>query len=310
MHVVFGTGGVGLAVVDTLVKRGLQVRVVNRSGSAEVPTGVEVVGGDASDPVFATQAANGATVIYQCLNPPYHMWPRLFPPLQRAVLAAAEAAEARLVTLENLYMYRHQSPMPITEDTPEEPPTRKGRVRKQMSDELRRAHDQGRVRMVIGRASDYFGPRGEVMSPLGDRVVPRILEGKNVSVLGDPGLPHTYSYLPDVGSALVILGERDEAIGQVWHLPNADTVSTRELVEMMYEAAGTSGKVGKVPRPALRMVSWFNPMVKETLEMLYEFDEPYVVDSSKFTDTFGETATPLAAAAEETVGWFRENVSA
>jgi nucleoside-diphosphate-sugar epimerase len=215
-----------------------------------------------------------------------------------------------LVALENLYMYRHESSLPITEDTPEEPPTKKGRVRKQMSDELRQAHDQGRVQMVIGRASNYFGPRGEVMSPLGDRVVPRILEGRNVSVLGDPDLPHTYSYLPDVGRALVTLGERNEAIGQVWHLPNANTVSTRELVEMMYEAAGTSGKVGKVPRPALWMVSWFNPMVRETLEMLYEFDEPYVVDSSKFTNAFGEMATPLTAAAEETVGWFRENVSA
>jgi nucleoside-diphosphate-sugar epimerase len=310
MHVVFGTGGVGMAVVDVLVERGHQVRAVNRSGTAAVPVGVEVLGGDASDPEFATRAANGATVIYQCLNPPYHKWPEYFPPLQRSVLSAAEATGARLVTLENLYMYRHVSSRRITEETPEEPPTRKGKVRKAMADELRRAHDQGRLQAAVGRASDYFGPRGGVMSPLGDRVVPRILRGKNVSVLGDPDLPHTYSYLPDVGRSLVTLGERDEALGEVWHLPNADTVSTRELVQMMYDAAGTAGTVGRVPRPALRLVSWFNPLVKETMEMLHEFDEPYIVDSSKFSAAFGDISTPLPAAARETVDWFRGRAGA
>ena len=109
------------------------------------------------------------------------------------------------------------------------------------------------------------------------------------------------------GRALVTLGEREEALGQVWHLPNAENTSTRELVEMMYDAAGTAGKVGKVPRPALRMVSMFNPMLKETMEMLYEFDEPYVVDSSKFTATFGYGGTPLSTAAKETIDWYRGN---
>lgn len=304
MHVVFGTGAIGLAVIDALLDNGHEVRAINRSGAAPLPEEVAVVGGDASDPGFAQQAASGASVVYQCLNPPYNEWPDLFPPLQRAVIAAAEASGARLVTLENLYMYRHDSSRPITEETPEEPPTVKGKVRKEMSDELRLAHQQGRVQMTIGRASNYFGPRGGVMSPLGDRVVPRVLAGKNTSVLGDPSLPHTYSYLPDIGRSLVTLGEREEALGQVWHLPNADTTSTSELVGMMYEAAGTHGSVGKVPRPALRALSWFNPMLKETMEMLYEFDEPYVVDSSKFTTAFGVGGTPLPTAAKETVDWY------
>jgi nucleoside-diphosphate-sugar epimerase len=305
MHVVFGTGPIGLAVIDVLDEGGQPIRAVNRSGRADVPEGVEVVGGDASDPEFATGVARGATVVYQCLNPPYDKWPELFPPLQRAVVAAAGAAGARLVTLENLYPYRHDSSRPITETTPEKPRSRKGQVRKQMSDDLRRAHEEGRVQVAIGRASNYFGPRGGAQSPLGDRVVPRILQGKNVTTLGDPDLPHTYSYLPDIGRGLVVLGERDEAQGEVWHLPNAETTSTTALVELMYDAAGTEGSVGKVPRPALRVISWFNPMLREVMEMLYEFDEPYVVDSSKFTDTFGVDATPAPTAAAETIDWYR-----
>lgn len=305
MHVVFGTGAIGLAVVDALVQRGHKVTAVNRSGSASVPDGVDVVGGDASDPEFAERVSSGASVLYQCLSPSYDRWADLFPQLQRSVISAAGNVGARLVTLENLYMYRHDPSQPITEDRPEEPSTKKGRVRKEMSDELRSAHQQGRVQAAIGRASDYFGPRGGVMSPLGDRVVPRVLEGRNVSVLGDPGLPHTYSYLLDIGRGLVTLGERDEALGEVWHLPNAETTSTAELIQLMYDAAGTEGKVAKVPRPALRLVSWFNPMVRETMEMLYEFDESWVVDSSKFEDTFGESGTPLPTAAKATVDWYR-----
>lgn len=305
MHVVFGTGAIGLAVVDTLLDKGHQVRAVSRSGSAPFPDGVQVMAGDASDPDFAAKAAAGSTVVYQCLNPPYDKWPDLFPDLQRSVMSAAETAGARLVTLENLYMYRHDPSQPISEETPEEPSTVKGRVRKEMSDELRKAHAEGRIQVAIGRASNYFGPRGGAMSPLGDRVVPRVLGGKNVSVLGDPDLLHTYSYLPDIGRGLVTLGERDEALGEVWHLPNADTTTTTELVGMMYEEAGSEGKVGKVPRPALRMMSWFNPMLGEVMEMLYEFDDSYVVDSQKFASAFGDEGTPLSTAAAETVDWYR-----
>ncbi|MDX1450296.1 MAG: NAD(P)H-binding protein, partial [Acidimicrobiia bacterium] len=222
LHVVFGTGAIGLAVIDALVEAGRRVRAVNRSGRARVPQGVEVTCGDASDPGFARMAAEGASAVYQCLGPPYDRWAELFPPLQSAVISAAEAADARLVTLENLYMYRHDPAAPITEETPEEPRSRKGGLRKAMSDELRRVADEGRVEIAIGRASNYFGPRGGIMSPLGDRVVPRVLAGKNTTALGDPDLPHTYSYLPDIGRALVMLAERPEAAGHVWLLPNAE----------------------------------------------------------------------------------------
>ena len=305
LHVVFGTGAIGLAVIDVLVEEGRRVRAVNRSGHADVPEGVEIVGGDASDPGFAGVAADGAAVMYQCLNPPYNQWAELFPPLQRAVIAAAEAANARLVTLENLYMYRHDPSRSITEETPEEPRSKKGEVRKAMSDELRRATEDGRLEITIGRASNYFGPRGGVMSPLGDRVVPRVLAGKNTTALGDPELPHTYSYLPDIGRALVTLGERPEAAGHVWLLPSAETRTTAELTQLMYGAAGTQGRMSKAPRPAIRVLSWFNPMLREVWEMLYEFDEPFVVDSSKFASTFGWRGTPLQVAAKETVDWYR-----
>ena len=172
-HIVFGTGAIGLATLEALRRRGESVRMVNRSGSARVPEGIEVVGGDAGDPEFTVDVSRGAQVIYQTLNPPYARWTEEFPGLQAGVLAAAEAHGARLVSMENVYMYGRPAGRPLTETRDYAAHTKKGKLRGQMARELLAAHQAGRVQVAIGRASDYFGPRGGAQSNLGDRVFPR-----------------------------------------------------------------------------------------------------------------------------------------
>ena len=188
-HVIFGTGAIGLATLDALRRRGETARLVNRSGTAPVPDDIEVLGGDASDPAFTTAAARGARVVYQTLNPPYHQWAELFPALQAGVLAAAQASGARLVSMENVYMYGRPNGQPLTETRPYAAHTKKGTLRARMARELLAAHQAGNVQVVIGRASDYFGPRGGAQSMLGDRVIPAALAGKTATVLGDPTSP-------------------------------------------------------------------------------------------------------------------------
>src|SRR5215212_333767 len=305
LHVVFGTGPVGLAVMDELVSKGKRVRMVNRSGRASVPHGVEVVGGDATDEVFTRGASEGASVVYFALNPPYNKWPELFPRLQAGVLQGAAAAGAKLIAMENLYMYGPTGGRPITEDLPYVANTRKGRVRARMSEELMEAHTSGRVRVAIGRASDFFGPR-VLASAAGEQVFGRAVEGKSAQVAGDPDQPHTYTYAPDIGKGLVILGEREEALGQVWHLPSPETLTTREFVRMVFEEAGCEPKMQRAPKPLLWALGLFNPALRETIEMLYEFEEPFVVEHSAFARAFGNHATPLREAIRRTVRWYRE----
>src|SRR5918995_3707622 len=274
LHVVFGTGPVGLAVMDELVSKSKRVRMVNRSGRASVPHGVEVIGGDATDEVFAREASAGASVVYFALNPPYNKWPELFPPLQAGVLEGAASAGAKLIAMENLYMYGPTSGRPITEDLPHAPNTRKGRVRAMMSQELMDAHTSGRVRVSIGRASDYFGPR-VLVSAAGEQVFGRAVQGKSAQVAGDPDQPHTYTYAPDIGKGLVVLAEREEALGQTWHLPSPKTLTTREFVEMIFQEVGKPARVQAAPKILLRAIGLFNPGIRETIEMLYEFEEPF-----------------------------------
>jgi nucleoside-diphosphate-sugar epimerase len=310
-HVVFGTGAVGLATMDALLARGEQVRMVSRSGRAVVPEGVEVVGGDAADPAFTTTVAAGARVVYQTLNPPYDRWEEQFPALQAGVLAAAEAHGARLVSMETVYMYGRPDGAPLTEARAHDAHTHKGRLRSRMSRELLAAHDAGRVEAAIGRASDYYGPRGGAQSNLGDRVVPPALAGRTATVLGDPDQPHTYTFIPDIGEGLAVLGEHPDAPGRAWHLPNdPDTRTTRELVGTVHRLAGRSRtRVRRVPALLLRALAVRDPAVREILEMRYLFDEPFVVDSTDIHTLLGVAATPTDHGLERTVDAYRRAVS-
>jgi nucleoside-diphosphate-sugar epimerase len=266
---------------------------------------VEVVGGDATDGAFAREASQGASVVYFALNPPYDKWPELFPPLQAGVIEGAAAAGAKLVAMENLYMYGPTDGRPLTENLPYAANTRKGKVRARMSEELIEAHTSGRVRVAIGRASDFFGSR-VLASAAGEQVFGRAVEGKSAQVAGDPDQPHTYTYAPDIGKGLVTLGEREEALGRAWHLPSPETVTTREFVETIFEEVGKPARIQAAPKILLRALGLFNPALRETIEMLYEFEEPFVVDDSSFERAFGERATLLGEAIRRTVRWYRE----
>jgi nucleoside-diphosphate-sugar epimerase len=294
-HVIFGSGAIGLAIYDALRRRGITPRIVNRSGRARVADGVEVWGGDAADPEFTLAATTGATVIYQALNPPYSEWTERFPALQRSVLGAAQATGARLVSLENVYMYGRPNGEPLTEDRAYNAHTRKGRVRARMAQELLEAHATGSVEVVIGRASDYFGPRGGAQSNLGDRVFPAAIRGRRATVLGDPDQPHTYTFIPDIGEGLVVLGEHPSATGRAWHLPNdPKTRTTRQLVAEVYRQCGhPRATLWELPRPVIRALGLVNPTLHEIVEMSYQFEEPFVVDSTPMALQLGATATPL-----------------
>ena len=169
------------------------------------------------------------------MNPEYHRWAQDFPPLQRGVLAAAEATGARFVNMDNVYSYGRPAGRPLTEESPQQPHTRKGRVRLDMANDLWSAHRAGRVEVVSGRASDYYGPGAGASSPLGDRVLAQVVAGKPAALLGDPDLVHSYTYVPDIGEGLAVLGTADGVTGSAWHLPNdPEPRTSRAMVETLF----------------------------------------------------------------------------
>lgn len=304
LHVVFGTGQVGSALAARLVTTGRAVRAVSQHRPASLVDDVEWLRADVADAEVATDAAKGASVIYQCLNAPYTKWPALFPRLQAGVLVAAERTDALLVSLENVYGYGPTHGVPMTEEHPLAATTVKGRTRATMTRDLMDASDAGRVRISIGRASDFFGA-GVTESTLGDRVFAKALAGQRVDFLGDPSLLHTYSYVPDIASGLATLGTDERAVGQVWHLPGPETVTTRTVLDLIGDEVGHEITVRSMPELLLRALGLVNPMMKGLAEMSYQFDEPFVLDTSKYEATFGAAGTPLATALADTISWYR-----
>lgn len=301
--VVGGSGGTGGALVRELVGRGLPVRSISRKAPADVPGGVEVRLGDAADPAFMRSAAEGAAVVYNAANPPYPKWTSEFPPLMASITAAAEASRAKLVFADNLYMYGPVTG-PLSETSPASPAGRKGKLRRSLAEQLLAAHRAGRVRVAIGRSSDYFGPGG-LGTAVGERVFESALEGKAAQWLGSLDVPHSVSYLPDMARALVVLGTRDEADGQVWHLPGAAALTGREFVGVIGDVLGRPVKASATSPTMVRIAGVVSPFIRELNETMYQWTAPWVVESAKFEATFGPfEVTPHREAIAETLDWF------
>jgi nucleoside-diphosphate-sugar epimerase len=305
-HVILGTGPMGTAIARELSRRGNRsIRMINRSGNVPLDLAgdcVEVVKGDMYNVDSVRALTRGAQIVYQCAQPAYTEWLTKFPALQTAIIDGVAYNNAKLIVTENLYMYGDVD-VPIHEGLPYAAHTKKGRVRAQMSQALIDAHNAGKLRVAIARGSDFFGPNDSVS---GQQQYYPVLAGKTVNAIGNLDALHTYTFTEDFAKTLVILGERDEALGQAWHSPNASTITTREYLALIFKAAGKPYKVNAANKMMLRALGLFIPIVREIVEMYYEFAKPFVVDHAKFVSMFGNHATSLEEAVARTVAWFRQ----
>lgn len=304
LHVVLGAGGgSGSAVVRELTEQGAHVRAVTRA-AATLPEGVHHVRADVSTAEGARHATEGAAVVYHCVNVPYQQWYDKLLPIAANVLDGAAAAGARLVMMDNLYMYGAGAGV-MTETTPRAATGRKGRLRAELERRLLEAHEAGRVQVVIGRASDFYGPgAGSVPSMM---VFDRLAAGRTAFWVGRLDVPHTLHYLPDVARSLVILAGSDEAFGEVWHLPADEPLTGRQLIDLVAQGFGVRPRARRLGSGMMRLAGVVQPQVREVLELSYQFEAPFVADSSKFTAAFGRRITAHADAVKATVASYRAN---
>lgn len=304
LHVVLGaTGGIGSALVEELVERGHRVRAVSRSGNTSA--GAEGFRADVSSSAGAKAAASGAAVVYHAAQPEYTRWTEEFPAMTEAIIEGAASAGSKLVFADNLYMYGPGSEQPMTEETPQRAEGKKGKVRILMAEKLLEAHRAGRVRVAIGRASDYYGPGG-TGTLAGDTVFGAALAGKTVCWPGSLDAPHQFNYLPDLARTLVTLGEGEEADGGVWHLPAAEPITGRSFIDLVSSEVSRPVKASATPRTMMRAIGLFSPLIREVVETTYQFEQPFYADASKYEKAFGPfDPTPHKEAVAYTASWFR-----
>ncbi|WP_066365402.1 NAD-dependent epimerase/dehydratase family protein [Herbidospora mongoliensis] len=286
-HVIIGAGQVGGQLAELLHALGHQVVQISRSGRGA--PGVEKIALDASDAEALVRAADGADVIYNCVNPPYHRWPIDWPPMHAAMIRAAQESGAVLVILGNLYAYGPVTG-PMTEDLPLAATHVKGRVRAEMWEQALAAG----IRTTEIRGSDYFGPGSTGEAYLTMQVIRPAAENRPVVVLSDPDVPHSWTYLPDVARALAVAGTDERAWGRPWHVPTSAPLTFREVAERVaLLTGGRKPRIVKVPRAAFHALGWTSPKMKGLRETLYQFEAPFVLDSTDFEKTFGLSPTPV-----------------
>ncbi len=296
--VVVGAGATGSRTAEELAGMGHEVTVVSRHGSGPEVDGITRRAGDASDASFLTGITQGADGLFNCANPQYHRWLTDWPPIARSLLTAAERSGATLVILGNLYAYgpptRPMSPHdPLTSTLP------KAQVRAAMWRDALEAHDAGRLHAVEVRASDFIGATTQSQF---SRAVPRLVRGRPVQVLGDPDAPHSWTFIGDVAHTLIACALDPATWGRPWHVPTNDPRSSRQVVEGLCDAAHVPPvKVSSIPKPALRALGLFSPVLREMPKTLYQFESPFVIDDSETREKLGLVPTPWPVALEAAV---------
>lgn len=290
-HVVVGAGPVGQATARLLAERGYDVVLASRSGTGPEIVGVRRGSVDASDAEALSRLADGAAALYNCVNPPdYHVWPTYWPPIADAMLTAAEKSGAVLAIAGNLYPYGPLE-VPMTEDLLDAATGTKGALRGRMWADALAAHRAGRIRAVEVRGSDYLGPHvTQAHIPV---VAPKALAGRSVRVFGDPDAPHSMTDVRDMARALVTVATAPDGPGRVWHAPTNPARSQRETVADICRVAGREPvRVRPWPRALPSLGGVFVPFLKEMRETVYQFQRPYVLDSSAIEKAYGLAPTP------------------
>jgi nucleoside-diphosphate-sugar epimerase len=308
LHVVLGaTGGVGHALVRELAAHGAPVRAVNRSGRASFPGCVELVAADLTNRASTRAACQDATVVYHCAGVPYDQWARSLPGMLDNVIAAVAATGATLVYMDNTYMYAPTT-APLTEASREAPPTRKGRLRQQLAETILAVQARGQIRATIGRSPDFYGP-GVRTSFVGEQFFTAVLAGKRVPWPGKLDVPHALAFVEDVARGLRVLGTHEQALGQVWLLPTAPALTGRQYIALAGAAAGVPPRALAVSSLLLRVLGLTNAVLRESVELLYEFNEPLLIDGAKYTRTFDGIPTAHQEGMRRTIAWYLQRAA-
>ena len=303
LHVIFGTGPLGRYTAEALIHKGHKVRLINRSGKMEMkPKAAELATGDAYNFSETINLVKGATTIYQCAQPAYHKWEHEFPKLQNAIMELAISSKSKLIVAENLYMYGKTNGHLMTENTPFNPCSKNGKVRAEMTKALFNAHSSGIIKIASVRGSDFFGP----WEPNnGEMIFKAALKKKPINMLGKLNQPHSFTYVKDFGNALAVAGTNDKALGKTWHVPSGKAYTQQEIVDLISNYLGYELKTRTVGKLILNLIGIFRPSIKEVIEMLYQYESPFLMDASSMEKEFGLIATPFEQRISETLDWVR-----
>ncbi|HTF27224.1 MAG TPA: NAD-dependent epimerase/dehydratase family protein [Flavitalea sp.] len=304
MQTILGAGGaIGIELAKALTVYTKDIRLVSRNPKKVNETDT-LFAADLTKDIDVKNAVKNSEVVYLTAGLPYNtkFWQSTWPVIMRNVINACIENKSRLVFFDNIYMYDGKDLSPITERTAINPPSRKGKVRAEIVEMIWNAVQHQGLVALIARAADFYGPSVKNVSVLTETVIKPLSEGKTANWLVSDQFKHSYTYTIDAGKATALLGNSQDAFGETWHLPTAkDPWTGKEWIEVIARELGVKPRYRTVSKTMVKLIGIFLPVMRESHEMLYQYDKDYVFNSDKFENRFSFRPTPYVAGIKEIV---------
>lgn len=290
MQTILGSSGIiGIEIAKDLSIYTDKLRLVSRNPQ-KVNESDELVKAVVLDSVLLEKAIVGSDIVYVTVGFEYNtkVWQETWPKFMKNVSDICKKEDCKLVFFDNVNMYDENHIGKMTENTPNNPPSKKGKVRTEVANMILEAVKNDGLKALIARSADFYGPGIPKNNSLLNEIVFKPLsKGEKANWLCSPEHKHSFTYTVDAGKATALLGNTDTAYGQVWHLPTTSNPLTgKEIVNLVASKFNTSPKIQNAPRVLVKLMGLFMPVMKESVEMLYQYDRDYIFDSSKFEKEF------------------------
>lgn len=304
MQTILGSGGaIGVELAHALKNYTNEIRLVSRHPQKVNETD-ELMAADLLQDSEVRKAVQGSSVVYVTVGYQYSVkvWKESWPKFMTSAIKACEVAGCKLVFFDNIYMYDPNHLDDITEETPVNPSSKKGKIRAEIAGMIQDEVAAGRLTALIARSADFYGPKIKANSVLTETVFKNLSSGKKALWMSSVNFKHSYTYTPDAGRATALLGNTDDAYGQVWHLPTDPIPFTgKEWIEAIAGELGVDARYQVIPKLMLRLSGLFVPIMREMVEMIYQYDRDYVFNSHKFEKRFDFEPTPYIRGIREII---------
>jgi nucleoside-diphosphate-sugar epimerase len=293
MQTILGAGGgAGTEITKELSNYTKDIRLVSRNPKKVNETD-QLMKADLTDPAQLDKAAEGSEIVYVTIAFPYNakVWRQLWPTFMKSLIEVCSKHKTKIVFVDNVYLYDPKYLSDMTEETPINPVSEKGKVRAEVAKMLMNAVEKNKVEAIIARAPDFYGP-GIIGSMLYQTVYQKLIKDKNPQWLGKLDVIHNFIYSKDIGKSVALLGNTRDAFNQVWHLPTTDKkLTNRQWIELMMKAMNKQKKIQTMPDWLINILGIFIPILKELQDVGYQFKQDYFFNSNKFNKKFNFTPT-------------------
>lgn len=293
MQTILGSGGaIGIPLAKELEKYTNKIRLVSRNPKKVNETD-ELYPIDLNDQSQIEKAISGSEVVYVVIGFEYKLsvWQNTWPSFMESVINACKLHHVKLVFFDNVYMYDKVAIPFMTETSPIHAPSKKGAVRQQLHEMIMNEVENNNLTALIARSADFYGPDNK-NSALNMMVIDNFMKGKKAQAFGNVNKIHTYTFTPDAAKATALLGNTNDAYNQVWHVPTTkEKLTNLQWIQLIANEMKVEAKIQTVPVWLIKLLGWFIPIMREFPEMIYQYEQDYIFDSTKFEKRFGITAT-------------------